>query len=419
MDLQSHLEVGNLVKPEYFEFPHHQKIFLVVRDFYNKYKKLPENDFIIEECRKLKGKNEAVSDYVDELEFINRVEIDPVANRDYYFDLIENFAKKESLKNAIRECVDLINEGDVDAVEDKIKKSLSVHRNVDLGQEYFSSIKERWERTNNQEVNGDKFRTVIPECNDTLAGGHNRKELCIVAAVPGVGKSLYLANQAVVSLTEGRKVLFVTLEMSEDKVASRIDSVMSMIPIEALKNPSKQLLLRERIDMFVGEFPGAELVIKEFPTGTANVNTIRSLILQLQNHRDFTPDVIIIDYLELLRPLRNIEAEHLAQQRIAEEIRGLGMEYKALCWTATQVNREGAKVDVIMDIHLGDSYGKFRIADWMISLNQCGEEYDKGRMRVFVMKARDAKQKYLVPINIDYKTLKMSQPKKLEMECPI
>ena len=117
-----------------------------------------------------------------------------------------------------------------------------------------------------------------------------------------------------------------------------------------------------------------------------------------------------MDYLELLRPNRIIDSEYLAQQRITEELRGIAVEQNALVWTATQTNRQARKVSIITDAELGDSYGKIRPADWVISLNQTKEEYDEGAMRVYVMKARDARQHYLINVSVDYSTLQMKEP---------
>ena len=127
-------------------------------------------------------------------------------------------------------------------------------------------------------------------------------------------------------------------------------------------------------------------------------------------HKKFVPDLVVVDYLELLRPNRIIESEYMAQQRIAEELRGLAMEHNVLLWTASQTNREARKVNIITDAHLGDSYGKIRPCDWAISLNQKQEEYEEGAMRVYVVKARDAKQHYLINATVDYTTLQMREP---------
>jgi len=118
---------------------------------------------------------------------------------------------------------------------------------------------------------------------------------------------------------------------------------------------------------------------------------------------------LIVDYLELLRSVRDIDAEYQAQQRIAEELRGLAMEYNLLVWTATQTNRQGAKVNVITDAELGDSYGKIRTCDFSMSLNQTTEEFDNGEMRGYIMKSRNGRARWMCPMKVDYSTLRISQ----------
>jgi replicative DNA helicase len=414
-DKDFYLQIVNLVQPDYFEFPAHGKIYSAVRDYYEKYKKLPNDDFIEQELKVRKSEKESLHDFTDELDYINRLDTSAMDGEDYYLDLIEGFAKREAMKDAIKQSLVLIKEDRMDETEALVRKALTVSRTVDVGQQYFSDINDRWDRTFNAEE-ADKYKTLLPSLNRSLEGGLGNKELAMVIAPPGVGKSLWLVNQAVQSMIEGRKVLYVSLEMSEDKIAQRFDSVTTLIPQSQLKDPSAQLKVDERLSIFRTNFPDSRLVIKEFPTGTANVNSLRALLVQLKNYEDFTPDVIIIDYLELLRPVRENQHEYQAQQRIAEELRGLAMETKVLLWTATQTNRQGRAVKVITDAELGDSYGKIRTCDFAVSLNQSEEEFDNGTMRAYVVKSRNGRPRFTVPMTIDYNILRMAEGEALDEE---
>ena len=414
-DRDFYLQIINLVKPEYFEFPIHGKIYSAVRDYYDKYKKLPNDDFIEQELRATKSEKEHISDFTDELNYINRLDTSACDGEDYYLDIIEDFAKKEAMKDAIKQSLTLIKENRMDETEALVRQALTVSRTVDIGQSYFNDVKERWDRTYNAEE-ADKFKTLLPSLNRSLEGGLGEKELAMVIAPPGVGKSLWLVNQAVQSMIEGRKVLYVSLEMSEDKIAQRFDSVATLIPQGQLKDPSAQLKVGERLSIFQNNFPDSKLVIKEFPTGQATVNTLRALMVQLKNYEDFEPDVVIVDYLELMRPVRENQHEYQAQQRIAEELRGLAMENKFLVWTATQTNRQGRAVKVITDAELGDSYGKIRTCDFAVSLNQSEEEFDTGRMRAYVVKSRNGRPRFTVPMEVDYNILKMVEGEEIADE---
>lgn len=409
------VQIASLVKPDYFEFPVHENIYKIVNEHYDKYQTLPTDEMIIEHAKGKKRERESLSDYEDELHVINRLDASSIDNTDYYLDLVETFARREAMKQAIKESLSLIKEDRMDETEQLIRGALMVSRQVDVGQKYFDDIGDRWERMFNQEKK-EKFKTILPSLDKSLEGGLGAKELAMVVAPPGVGKSLWLVNQSVRSMIDGKKVLYISLEMSEDKIAQRFDSVMSMVSQRQIKDPGSQLKIKERLKMFQDNFPGSRLIIKEFPTGTATVNTLRSLLVQLRNYEDFQPDVIFIDYLELMRPVRENQHEYQAQQRIAEEIRGVAMEANLLIWTATQTNRLGRAVRVITDAELGDSYGKIRTCDFALSLNQTDEEFDEGLMRAYVIKSRNGRPRFIVPMKIDYGTLRMEETEAFETE---
>jgi len=410
-----YLQIVNLVQPDYFEFPSHSKIFEKVREHYDKYGKLPTDDFIVQDVKPTLSPRENVSDYEDELSYINNVDTSTTTNTEYLLDLVEGFAKKEAMKSAIAQSISLIKDDRVDEVEALVRKALLINRDVDTGQNYFKDILGRWDRIFNKKQE-EKYKTFLPLINKSLEGGLGSKEMAMVVAPPGVGKSLFLVNQGVHSMIEGRKVLYVSLEMSEDKIAQRFDSIMTLVPQFKLKDPANQLTVKERLDMFQKEFPGSQLVIKEFPTSQASINTVRNLLVQLKNYDDFEPDLLIIDYLELLRPTREIQQEYQAQQKIAEELRGVAMEHDILVWTATQTNRQGRMVKIITDAELGDSYGKIRTCDFALSLNQSEEEFDQGTMRAFVIKSRNGRPRFVVPMEVDYSVLRMSEADELFSE---
>jgi replicative DNA helicase len=407
-NLEFFSQIVSIIKPEFFDFPAYQRIFEAVRDFYEKYKNLP-SDAALVDFIKFTTPEDVKDDnnYTEDLLAINTIDREIFNNKEFIMDVVEEFAQKSAMKDAIKKSIVLLKEDKIGDIEKLVRDALLVNRTVEVGQEYFKEVGDRVHRMYESKTT-NRFKTVFDSMNSNLEGGLCAKELAMVVAPPGVGKSLYLVNQGARSLLEGRNVLYISCEMSEDKIGNRFDSVLTLLKNSKLKEPGTQLKLHERLGIVQSKTQG-RLIIKEFPTGTANVNTIRSLLVQLNLHKDFKPDLIIVDYLELLRPNRVIEAEYMAQQRIAEELRGLASEQKCLIWTASQTNRQGKKVNLITDAELGDSYGKIRPADWAISLNQTQEEYDKGQMRVYVMKARDSKQHYAIPISIDYSTLRMGE----------
>jgi len=395
-----------MIKPDYFEFPSHQKIYTIIVEYYLKYQKLPSDDFILQDIKKIKTPNELISDYKDELDAINSLDQNSLNNEDYLLDLVESFAKEQSLKDAIIRSAEMVKTKKYSEIEPIMRDALTVSRNVDLGLDYFSDVDGRWDRLTN-DTSDASHRTIFESLNQALEGGLADKELAMVVAPPGVGKSLYLANQAVRSCLDGSNVLYISLEMSEDRVAQRLDSIFSRIRQNQLKDRCEDL--KDRLSQVTQQVPDrGNLKIKEFPTKRATVNQLRAYLQQLQNYESFTPDVIIIDYLELLATDAQTP-EYQAQERLAQELRGMAIEYKCLLWTATQTNREGKKVNLITDTELADSYGKTRVCDLVLSINQNEEEFDSGKSRVYVIKSRNGRARFIIPARMDYERLVISQ----------
>jgi len=394
-----------LIQSSYFEFPQHQRVWSVLNSYFSQYGTLPTDEAILEGIREEKSKNELMSDYREEMETINSLDEKSLDNADYYLDKVEEFAKEQCLKEAILESVDFIKRKQFSKVADSIKGALTVSRHVDLGADYFESISGRWDKAKDK-TQVAKYRTPFPAVNNSLEGGLCGKELAMVVAPPGVGKSLFLANQAVQSCYDGHNVLYISLEMSEDRVAQRLDSIFTRIKQKEL--PNRVGDIESRISEIGTQCKLGRLRIKEFPTKRASVTQIRAFINQLQSHEDFHPDVVIIDYLELMSSDSN-SPEYQNQERQAQELRGLAIELNALVWTATQTNREGKRVKIITDAELADSYGKIRVCDLAFSINQTEQEFDERKARLYLMKSRNGRARFCVPVKIDYDRLVISE----------
>lgn len=397
-----------MVKENYFEFPSHQKLYSKLVEFFLHYKKLPTDDQLLEEIKKDLKQNELFSDYRDELTAVNDLDEKAIDNQEYYLDLVEEFAKEQAIKDAILKSVDHLKKKNFDAIETEVRDAFAVNRNVDLGTDYFSGIKERWDRLNSATL-VPKFRTPFETLNEALEGGLAHKEMAMVVAPPGVGKSLFLANQAARSVLDGYNVLYVSLEMAEDRVAQRLDSIFTRIQQRELSNRVDDI--EKRLDIINKQWKDrGRLVVKEFPTKRLSVTGLRAFLNQIKNYEDFEPDVLIIDYLELMKTDKEM-AEYQGQERLAQELRGVASEYECLVWTATQTNREGKKVNIITDAELADSYGKIRVCDLVFSINQTEQEFDSGSARLYLMKSRNGRARFIVPIGIDYSRLVVSQSK--------
>ena len=400
------LQMMPMVKGDYFEFPSHQKLYTSLCEFFLTYKKLPTDDQLLEEVKEILASHELFGDYKDELKAVNQLDEKSIDNQEYYLDLVEEFAKEQAVKDAILNSVDHLKKKNFGAIEDEIRNAFSVNRNVDLGTDYFSNIQGRWDRLNNASLE-PKFRTPFESINEALEGGLANKEMAMVVAPPGVGKSLFLANQAARCILDGHNVLYISLEMAEDRVAQRLDSIFTRI--QQSKLSSRVSDIESRLDTISSQWGDrGKLIIKEFPCKRLSVTGLRAYLNQLKNYEDFTPDVVVVDYLELMRTDKDM-AEYQGQERLAQELRGIASEYEVLLWTATQTNREGKKVNIITDAELADSYGKIRVCDLVFSINQTEQEFDSGRARLYLMKSRNGRARFIVPLKIDYSRLTVGQ----------
>ena len=252
------LQIMPMVKSEYFEFPSHQKMYTVITEFFLQYKKLPTDDQLLEETKTVIASNELFGDYRDELGAINGLDEKSIDNQEFYLDKVEEFAKEQAVKDAILKSVDHLKKKNFGAIEDEVRNAFSVNRNVDLGTDYFSDIKERWERLNNASI-VPKFRTPFESVNEALEGGLAHKEMAMVVAPPGVGKSLFLANQAARSILDGHNVLYISLEMAEDRVAQRLDSIFTRIQQKELSNRVDDI--EERLNIISKQWDESEVVL--------------------------------------------------------------------------------------------------------------------------------------------------------------
>lgn len=399
-----HNEIDPLISAGYFEYPIHQKLYRLVRDYKDKYAKLPTDIILTELIDTVRGDDELKSDYEDELGMIGSMDVSNVDNPSYYLDMIEKWAKEQSMVEAIKQSMIYLKEGNIDGILDAVKKASLVTRNVREGVDFFDSPVDRW---NDDDKYTQRYPCIFPTVDASLDGGLEAGEMGVYVAPPGVGKSLGLANTAFINLANNQKVLYWSGEMAEKKIAMRMDSITTMLSRSEIK--MKPLSFSKRMDLFREKFPEGDLRIHRFISGQANCNNLRALLTQLRNKYDFVPSIVIVDYLELLRPVMDCNAEYMAQQMVARELRALAQEFNVVLWTATQTNREGARVRVITDTELGDSYGKIREADLGISFNQTLEEYEAGVMRGYILKARDARCRYSLQMIVDYNTLRMGE----------
>jgi replicative DNA helicase len=295
----------------------------------------------------------------------------------YIKDRTLDFCKNQKLKGAILESVQLLQQGNYEAIKTTVDEAMKAGGDRNIGHEYIKDIEARFELNNRNTV-----PTPWDVVNDIMDGGLGAGEMGVFVAPAGIGKSMALVNAAAFCAKKGLNVVYYTLELSDTYVGGRFDSHFTGIPTQDLK------FHKEEVEAAVGKLNG-QLIIKYYPTKTATINTIASHLDKciMQGAK---PDAIFIDYADLLRDAgSNRNARHdQVLGGIYEELRGLAGLYKVPIWTASQANRSAAEQEIIEADKIAESYTKVMVADFVVSLSRKTADKISGTGRWHIIKNR-------------------------------
>jgi archaellum biogenesis ATPase FlaH len=307
----------------------------------------------------------------DTLTLIRELNNDNDVELDWLIESTEKWCKDRAVYLALMESISIV-DGNTDkaegAIPDILTKALSVTFDTNVGHDYFENVEERYDFYHLKE---DKIPFNIELLNTITKGGVPRKSLNIILAGTGVGKSLAMCHFAADALSQGRNVLYITLEMAEEKIAERIDANLFDVDIATLTDLSKDAFINKA--HIANQKTHGKLIIKEYPTAVAHVGHFRALLNELKMKKKFMPEVIYIDYLNICASSRvkglggSINTYSLIKA-IAEEIRGLAVEYNVPIWSATQVTRTGFGNSDVEITDTSESFGLPATADLMLAL---------------------------------------------------
>ena len=360
-------KIFETLKEEYFTSEAHKSIWLEIRKLFNKYNAPPTYDTLKSEISQYPEgelKESAINVLLDVETKVNRQEIE------YAKDKSIEFCKNQSMKAAILKSVELLQEGKFEEIQKTIEDSLKISTEQDMGHDYFDSFKSRQQADSRITV-----PTGFPllDANEVLGGGLANGELGAVMAPTGGGKSFFLVNLGFGALAAGKNVIHYTFELSETHVGNRYDSRITGVPTKELRNrmvEAENKLMR---------FMGGQLFIKEYPPKVATINTIKFHMGRLLSN-GFDPDLIIIDYGDLMRSRRGYDQKRFELESIFEDLRALAMEMKLPIWTATQSNREGFNDDIITIDKVGEAITKAMVVDFFGTFSQRKFHIGKNRM---------------------------------------
>ena len=364
------------IKGDYFSDRTERTVFEEITKFVDKYNKIPTQTSLEIEVQSRKDLNE--NEYSKVVEVIKTLESTDV-DFDWLVDTTEKFCKDKAVYNAIVEGISIIDGKDknrgADAIPNILTDALAVGFDNSVGHDYLLDADSRFDYYHTVE---EKIPFDLDFFNRITKGGLPPKTLNIALAGTGVGKSLFMCHMAANCLSQGRNVLYITLEMAEERIAERIDANLMNISMEDLHDLPKQMF-ENKIQKIIKNTTGT-LIVKEYPTASAHSSHFRGLIEELAIKKSFKPDIIFIDYLNICGSSRfkgatNVNS-YMYIKSIAEELRGLAVETNVPIMSATQTTRSGF---VSTDIGLEDtseSFGLPATADFMFALIS-NEELDE------------------------------------------
>ena len=377
------------IKPEYFEGPY-RTLFKEAGKFVAKYNTLPTKAaFLVELNEHSDLTNDQFGAAVDIAQ--NLFDGDEV-DETWLLENTEKWCQDRAIYNAVMESISIIDgkheKLTKNALPDLLQTALGVAFDTAVGHDYIEAAEDRYEFYHKEE---DRIPFDLDYFQKITKGGVPNKTLNIALAGTGVGKSLFMCHVAASALSQGRNVLYITMEMAEERIAERIDANLLNVPIDQLENLSKDMFTTKVADL--ARKTTGKLIIKEYPTGAAHSNHFRALLNELKLKKQFEPDIIFIDYLNIcassrMKGMGGAINSYSYIKAIAEELRGLAVEFDLTIFSATQTTRSGfSNSDVGLE-DTSESFGLPATADLMFALIATEELDREGQIMVKQLKNR-------------------------------
>ncbi len=398
------------IKPEYFQGVYNL-LFKECGKYVGKYNRLPSTNSLKVEIDQSSKFND--DQYTAAMEILPNLFDTQKEDDDWLYDTTEKWCQDRAIHNAIMESISIIDGKHQNltknALPELLSKALSVTFDPSVGHDYIEDVEERYDFYHEDE---ERVEFDLDYFNKITKGGLPNKTLNVCLAGTGVGKSLFMCHMAGNVLIQGRNVLYITMEMAEERIAERIDSNLLDIPLDQLQHVSKPMLTSKVDDIATNT--NGKLIIKEYPTGAAHAGHFRALLNELKLKKNFVPEMIFIDYLNIcsssrMKAMGGSINSYTYIKSIAEELRGLAVEFNVPVVTATQTTRSGfTSSDPGME-DTSESFGLPATADLMFALISSEELESLGQVMVKQLKNRynDPNYKKRFVLGIDRSRMKL------------
>jgi len=377
------------LKEEYFQTVTDRLLVTKIKQYMDKYNVPPSKEALIIE---LDNEELREVDYNESVSQVERMTVDEDTNEQWLIDKTEQFCQEKAVYNAIMESIHIIDGKSKDktkqAIPQVLSEALAVSFDNHIGHDFIEDYQQRFDFYHHKE---ERIPFDLDYMNRITKGGLPRKSLNIILAGTGVGKSLAMCHFAASNMMEGKNVLYITMEMAEEKIAERIDANLLNVKVDELVNLPKDMY-DKKIDDLRQRTPG-RLIIKEYPTASAHSGHFRHLINELKIKRTFTPDIIYIDYLNICSSSRTKAIggtinSYTYVKAIAEELRGLAVEKNVPIVSATQTTRSGFSNSDLGLEDTSESFGLPATADFMFAIINSDEMEQLGQLMVKQLKNR-------------------------------
>ena len=313
---------------------------------------------------------------------------------DHVKEVALDFCKKQKLKEAMLECVGLMQRSSYDEISSKINNALNLGADNDLGYDYMVDFEKRFEL-----VARDPVTTGWTYIDNITGGGLGKGELGVCVAPTGGGKSMVLTHLGAEALKAGKCVVHYSFELLDSVICRRYDSCLTEI------NLSSIIVNKEKVRKIVENVPG-KLIVKQYPTKSASSVTLKAHLEKLKR-RGFNPDMIIVDYADLLKPVNREREKRNELESIYEELRAIAMEMECPVWTASQTNRSGLNAEIITMESISEAFNKCFVADFIFSVSRTPEDKISNEGRIFIAKNRNGQDGMVYPIFMDTSNVKI------------
>ena len=392
---------------DYFEEHTDKLLYEHVDTFITKYNNLPTKEALVIELENSSLNDTEFDNVTELLTHVDGQNTDEKPDIQWLLETTERFCQDKAIYNAVVKSIKILDEpdktnDDKGVIPELLTDALSVSFDPHIGHDYFLDSDDRYLFYHRVEK---KIPFDLEFFNKITQGGLSTKTLNVALAGTGVGKSLFMCHQASSCLSQGHDVLYITLEMSEERIAERIDANLLNIGLNDLVSLPKTMY-EKKIDELKKTIKG-RLIIKEYPTAAAGSNHFRTLLNELNLKRNFTPDIIFIDYLNICSSSRIRTGQYVNSysyiKAIAEELRGLAVEYDVPIMSATQTNRQGFQnTDVGLE-DTSESFGLPATADFMFAIISNENLDEAGQILIKQLKNRysdlTTNKKFLVGID--------------------